>query len=80
MLNRKPKVDDFVFAVASDNAKGGMDARRGIVESIDGEKMAVIGPSGTSGCSTKGAVVIPREDYTDEERGFIDATKNRHRT
>ena len=80
MLNRKPKVNDFVFAVDSNNAKGGMDAKRGLVGSINGDTMTVAGPHGTSDCRTKGAIVIPKEDQTDEERGFIDATKNNQRT
>lgn len=61
-------VGSVVYALMVGGA--GIDARRGVVTVINGDGMAVSGPWNHAHCLLAGAVLVPDNLITPEERAF----------
>lgn len=69
-MNRIAQVGNFVFARVAGPTHGN-DAAFGVVTAISGEYLSVEGPSTFVSCLVHGAVVIPPEDQTPQEKAMI---------
>lgn len=76
MMNRNPKIGDLVFAPIT-GLGGDVYAVRGVVIHIDEDRLAISGPHTMIRCARKGAIVIPREAYTQEELEIVNQVRCR---